>query len=94
MRAGRRDAPDSTSRAARPERPAPAEANSAGEPRSSAPGSPEHRDGVSIPAQRARLASFPLPTLPWRPRQQENPARVLVSEGCLISARRVSLAFL
>lgn len=47
----------STSRAARPERQAPADAGSAGEPRSSAPGRPEPRDGVSISAPRSR----PLP---------------------------------
>ena len=51
VRAGRGEACGSTSRAARPERPAPAEASSAGEPRSSAPGRPEPRDGVSIPAR-------------------------------------------
>lgn len=57
----------------RPERQARADASSAGGPRSSAPGSPEPRDGVSIPAPRASLPA-PLPHVAMATEAQAEPA--------------------
>lgn len=98
MRAGRgeaREACGSTSRAARPERPAPAEASSAGEPRSSAPpGRPEPRDGVSIPAPRSPLTALLSACCHGDRGSRPMPAQVPVRDGCFISAQCVRLVFL